>query len=493
MINDIQDTIVALSSAPGPGGRAIIRLSGANAFEIVCSVFKPNEVSPADSESEQYAELSPQYSVPGTQYPMPSTQFSISNPQSSVPRTPHSVLSTSSSCRRHEGFIRLPEFQPLIPASLLVWPEPRTFTGQNLAELHLLSCPPLVDWLVTSLLNAGARAAQPGEFTQRAFLAGKLDLPRAEAVLGVIEAGNRDELKQALVQLAGGVTRPLEGLREDLLNLLAEVEAGLDFAEEDIRFVHPEELLKRIAKGMAQVTLLSKQLEKRATSGSAFRVVLAGRPNAGKSSLFNALTGAAALVSPEPGTTRDYLVRRMVIDETAIDLIDTAGWREQLNSIDEQAQLLGKQQTGQADLILLCMEAGLEIGEDEQELLSRTGLPAVLGIATKSDLAEAPVEYLATSAKTEAGLEALRILLADQARSHQKNSGLAPSLSRCRHHVQVTLEHLRRAHSIVLFLEPSELLALELRGALDELGTLVGAVYTDDLLDRIFSRFCIGK
>ena len=473
MVSDIQDTIVALSSAPGPGGRAIVRLSGGKAFPIAFAFFEPIGA--------------------GTQY--------------SVPRTSYSVPVR----RRYEGALCLRELPSPLPASLLVWPEPRTYTGQNLAELHLLSSPPLVELLITSLLNAGARAAQPGEFTQRAFLAGKLDLPRAEAVLAVIEAGDRDDLKQALVQLAGGVSQPLQGLRDDLLDLLAEVEAGLDFAEEDIRFVQPEEMLKRLAKGLAQVTLLSKQLEKRALSGSTFRVVLAGQPNAGKSSLFNALTGAAALVSPEPGTTRDYLVRRMLVDGIPIDLIDTAGRGWDRTLIDSQAQLLGIQQTEEADLILLCVESCIEFRDDEFEFTTRSGSRPVLRVVTKCDLAKPlaplakplaplakplakpPDEYLATSAKTRAGLDVLQKALADRARSSQKESALASSLSRCKHHVQATLEHLRRAHSIVLFSEPSEVLALELRGALDELGSLVGAVYTDDLLDRIFSRFCIGK
>src|SRR5262249_39055725 len=158
-----------------------------------------------------------------------------------------------------------------------------------LTEIHTLSSPPLVELLIAALLGAGARAARPGEFTLRAFLAGKLDLTRAEAVLGVIEAGSRAELTQAPAQLAGGSARAPQELRDDLLNLLADVEAGLDFAEEDIHFVGRTDLLTHLGKGMALVTLLGKQLDQRAVAGRPFRVVLAGRPNAGKSSLFNAL------------------------------------------------------------------------------------------------------------------------------------------------------------------------------------------------------------
>ena len=161
-----------------------------------------------------------------------------------------------------------------------------------------------MDLLVSQLLRGGARAARPGEFTLRAFLAGKLDLTRAEAVLGVIQADERDDLRQALAQLAGGVGGPMTALRDDLLNLLADVEAALDFADEDVRFVGAEETLQRLAAGLAQLTLLKRQLEQRAVSERPFRAVLVGRPNAGKSSLFNALTGAAALVSTESRARR---------------------------------------------------------------------------------------------------------------------------------------------------------------------------------------------
>jgi tRNA modification GTPase len=445
MLPDLQDTIVALSSAPGPGGRAIVRISGPAAWQVAETVFS----------SDQHGEPAQR--------------------------------------RLYAGRLRLPGLTETLPADLYYWPAPHTYTGQDLVEIHTWSCPPLIDLLIGQLLSGGARAAQAGEFTLRAFLAGKLDLTRAEAVLGVIEAGSRDALQHALAQLAGGLARPLQVLRDDLLDLLAEIEAGLDFAEEDIQFVNQEELLKRLARGIAQVTLVQKQLVQRAVSGRPFRVVLAGRPNAGKSSLFNALAGAdAALVSPEPGTTRDYLVCILKVDGVPIELVDTAGWREAAGSVEAQAQNLGRDQADQADLLLACLEAGQPVSDTDRALLARTAPPAVVGIATKCDLAAAPPELLPTSAVTGVGLERLRALLGERARAHAR-PGLAPSVSRCRHHVEAILGHLRQAHAAVLFEDPGEILALELRGALDDLGEMVGAVYSEDLLDRIFSRFCIGK
>jgi tRNA modification GTPase len=438
----LRDTITALSTASGPGARAIVRISGLAASSAVASVF-----------------ASAQPLIAGQR----------------------ALLS---------GHLRLPDLAPL-PADVYFWPAPHSYTGQDVAEIHLLSSPPLVDLLIARLLQAGCRAAGPGEFTLRAFLAGKLDLTRAEAVHAVIESGSRDELTHALKQLAGGMARPLQELRDDLLNLLADVEAGLDFADEDIRFVQPEEMLQRLSKALAQVTLLGKQLDRRGVAERVFRVVLTGRPNAGKSSLFNALAGGNALVSPEPGTTRDYLVQRLSLGGLLVELIDTPGWQTASGTIETQAQTLAREQAEQADVLLLCLESGVAVAVEEETMCRQTH-PPVVAITTKCDLVTAHSGVPATSAVTGAGIEALRALLAERARCH-KQPALAPSLSRCRHHVESCLEQLRRAHSIVLFEEPPELLALELRGALEQLGEMVGTVYTDDLLDRIFSRFCIGK
>jgi tRNA modification GTPase len=221
--------------------------------------------------------------------------------------------------------------------------------------------------------------------------------------------------------------------------------------------------------------------------------VLVGRPNAGKSSLFNALAGTpAALTSPVPGTTRDYLVQTLRMADVAIDLVDTAGRRVQSGAIEIQAQELSAGQTARADLVVLCREAGTIADREETDLLGGHNLADVLLVNTKCDLAEPTTDAHPTSSVTGAGINELRVELARRARA-QLQPALAPSLSRCTHHIDACLAYLRHAHATVLDEEPLEILALELRGALDELGEMVGAVYTDDLLDRIFSRFCIGK
>lgn len=436
MALSLHDTIVALATPPGPGGRAILRLTGRGAFDL--------------------------------------------------PRAVGIDLPTTT--RRTVTAFALP-----LPGEAYLWPAPRTYTGQALAELHLVvGCVPLVERLLADLVAAGARPAEAGEFTLRAFLAGKIDLTRAEAVLGVIEAGSRQQLRQALAQLAGNLARPLAALREDLLNLLADVEAALDFADEDLSFQTPEQMLHRLAAALAQVTLVQRQLAQRAVHDRRFRVVLAGRPNAGKSALFNALTGGSALVSAAAGTTHDYLERRVDLGRVSLELVDTAGWQAGADEVTEQAQRLAREQAEKADLILLCLPADEALRDDERELLARRSHPPVLAVTTKSDLGPAPTERPAVSATTGQGIAELRRLLVERA-GRGEEAPLAPSLSRCRGHVERCLDHLRRAHALVVEQDPPELIALELREALEQLGRLTGAVYTDDLLDRIFSRFCVGK
>jgi tRNA modification GTPase len=292
------------------------------------------------------------------------------------------------------------------------------------------------------------------------------------------------------------------------------VEAALDFADEDIEFVGKTETLTRIAAALAHLTNLQRQLDSRTVSGRPVRVALVGLPNVGKSSLFNALAGGpAALVSPEAGTTRDYLRKTLDLGGVTVELIDTAGWQDATDTIAEQAQRLGREQATRADVILWCVEPGGTFDPADEARLRATGAE-VLRVETKTDLASRvsndpgfiddpgsalknpsvgtggppiPASVIAPN-----GTDALRAALTERVASLAR-SPLAPSQSRCRHHIEACIARLREAHRHAVFDDPPELLALALRSALEPLGEMVGAVYTNDLLDRIFSRFCIGK
>ncbi len=427
------DTIAAVASAPGLGRRAVVRVSGPAARPVAESLGVPADWRPGRV------------------------------------------------CR--DIPLRLSGITSPLPADIYFWAGPASATGQDVVELHAVGSPPLVERLLADLIAAGARPARPGEFTLRAFLAGKKDLPQAEAVLGVIEAGSDADLHQALGQLAGGVTGPLAALRDDLLDLLADVEAALDFADEDVTFVERPDVLHRLAAGLARLSNLRRQLDARGVSGRPVRVTLVGAPNAGKSSLFNALTGADALVSEQAGTTRDYLTRTLDLGGVTVELTDTAGWDESAEPIAAQAQRLGRGAAAVADLLVWCVPAGEPFAGDP-------GGPAVR-VATKADLHPA-ADGVPASVVRSGGLDALRAELAGRVAALVRPP-LAPSLSRCRGHVEAASGHLRAAHRHVLELDPPELLAAALRASLDQIGELAGAVYTPDLLDRIFSRFCVGK
>lgn len=409
---------------------------------------------------------------------------------------------------RHPAWqaVELPLAEGLaLPGELLVWPDERSFTGQPAAEFHTLGSPPLVQAAFGKFVSAGARPARPGEFTLRAFLAGRADLTQAEAVLGVIHARDERELETALSQLAGGLRTRIERLRGELLDVLAHLEAGLDFVEEeDVRFVTTGELTRALAAAAEAVDALLAASRGRTLVESLPRVVLHGPPNAGKSSLFNALlrrfgndATAAALVSPVPGTTRDYLVGRLRHGAREFLLVDVAGDETPLDPISAAAQSGRREQVEQAALVLQCLDADSAYPSpapakaDPPTLLVRTKCD---GPETAASPASGPLE---TSALTGRGLDRLateitaRLELTTAAA--EAPAFTAATAVRCRENLVTAAAALAAAQAAVRAGVGEELIAADLRGALDGLGPIVGAVCTDDLLDRIFSRFCIGK
>jgi tRNA modification GTPase len=371
-----------------------------------------------------------------------------------------------------------------------------------LAEVHTTGSPPVLGLLLAHCLARGARPAEPGEFTLRAFLSGRLDLTRAEAVLGVIDARNPAQLDAALRQLAGGLFGPIAALRDRLLDVLAHLEANLDFVDEpDVDPLGRAELAEGLARASAEVSALADRLRARDRPDGHPRVVLVGPPNAGKSRLFNALLGdARAIVSPVPGTTRDYLAASCDCDGLTVALIDTAGAEAARNPVEARAQALRHAQAARADLLLDCLPADRPDGDPGREPISEDAVSPDrprLSVRTKADLApDAPAApgVWVTSAATGAGLAALRRAVASALRELTDEGELpATTGARCRDSLARASESLASASATLALGGGDELVAVDLRLALDELGKVVGAVVTDDFLDRIFRRFCIGK
>ena len=451
------DTIVAIASASGVGARGILRLSGSAVIDVLGRCF--HSLSPPGEDGG-----------------------------------PRSV----------DGHLALADSQRL-PAVLYVWPNARTYTRQTSAEIHTVACPALLEAALTQLCACGARLAEPGEFTLRAFLGGRFDLTQAEAVLGVIDARSGSDLETALAQLAGGIARPLAHLRGTLLDVLAHLEAGLDFVEEDIEFITAQQIQAALEGAQQQVRVLVEQMRARSDVAHRVPVALVGRPNVGKSSLFNAIASGEALVSPLAGTTRDYLTARLDLDGVHCELVDTAGLDANLDQdrLQGAAQELATEQHRHANLRLLCLDATCEPNLQEQSTIAQSAPEQMIVVWTKCDLAKAQppsvhapdMVAVETSARTRAGIGQLRGVIRERLlnANHSETGVVATTAARCSTSLRRALRALERASKLNREGRGEEVLAADLRTALDELGAVAGAVYTDDILDRVFSRFCIGK
>lgn len=446
------DCIAAVASAAGGGARGIVRISGLQVAEVIRKCFE------ADGEFEPTAVRRAQVFA---------------------------------------GRVRLSATAIELPCRLYFWPSARSYTGQPSAELHAVGSPPLLEQLLDVVRRAGARLAQPGEFTLRAFLAGRIDLTQAEAVLGVIDARNGSELASALEQLAGGLGAPLRRLRGDLLDLLADLEAGLDFVNEDIPFISRDSLVKRLMLGRESVGLAATQMHERDATSAPLRVVLIGAPNAGKSSLFNALAGGGrAIVADVPGTTRDYLVAQIEFGGAECELVDTAGMEEtELDVVASESQSFRSKAQERAEIEIWCRDAAKPWAIESPAPAAQGAIRIPVWTKIDSAVIRPPVGALATSIVTGAGLaelrDALRIAVLDWTQQH--GGGVRATAARCRATLDEALTALARAQTLAEASLGEELVAAEVRSALHAVGEVVGAVYTDDLLDRVFSRFCIGK
>jgi tRNA modification GTPase len=378
---------------------------------------------------------------------------------------------------------------------------PASFTGEDVVELHGHGGAVVMDSLLNAALEHGARQADPGEFTQRAFLNDKLDLAQAEAVADLIESGSAEAARAALRSLQGEFSARVHELVDGVIHLRTWVEAAMDFPEEEIDFLADQKVLDQVDDLLQQFTRLEQEAKQGVLLSDGMHLVIAGRPNAGKSSLLNKLAGYdAAIVTDIPGTTRDLLRENITIDGMPVHVVDTAGIRSHGDAIEKEGIRRAKAELEIADRALLVIETDDELAKDDELYAELPAGLAVTVVHNKIDLRDQDAAISQRDGQTEIYLSALTGEGIDLLREHLREAagftGQGGSLSARRRH----LDALRKAHTQVRTAKSQltdnragELMAEELRAAQQSLNEITGEFTSDDLLGEIFSSFCIGK
>jgi tRNA modification GTPase len=379
---------------------------------------------------------------------------------------------------------------------------PNSYTAEDLVEIAAHGSPVVLNLLLRNALELGARLAEPGEFTQRAFLSGHIDLTQAEAVRDLIEAQTLTQARQAASQLGGALSGRVAPVKQSLVELVALLEAGIDFAEDDVDVTGEQEIARRIDALKEPLIALEASFARGRIVHDGLSLAIVGRPNAGKSSLFNRLVERdRAIVTATPGTTRDLVTERISLEGIPLELVDTAGLRESLEEAEQLGIARSREALADAAVVLIVLDATQPLNEEEHRLLEAVeGRPAIVAI-NKSDLeGAAPIPHdtigipgLKTSALTGEGIPALRErILAIVTGGAAAETGMLTSL---RHHqaIETALSALSGAATANAGSIPHEMILLDLYRALWALDSLTGQTTSDDILNLIFSTFCIGK
>jgi len=393
---------------------------------------------------------------------------------------------------------------------------PNSYTGEDVVEIAAHGAPVLLEYIVRQCCAGGARVAEPGEFTQRAFLAGRIDLTQAEAVNDLIGSSTLEQARVAARQMGGALAKAVAPVKAELVGLVAEMEAGIDFAEDDIDVMAAERIAKKINEVRAPLVDLERSFAYGRVVREGFRLAIVGRPNAGKSSLFNRLVERErAIVTAAPGTTRDTVSERVAMEGIPVELIDTAGLRNREGT--DEAERLGiarsREAMAEADVVLLVVDATVGISQEDRAVLERgaSSGSAVLVAWNKSDLveevqgsrfevrgtnaADCEVRAISTSALTGEGIEELRTAIVAAVAGAEGGLRESAMLTNLRQHqaVEQALRGLDAARLAANAGIPHEMLLLDLYESLRGLDALTGATTSEDILRLIFSRFCIGK
>ena len=447
-----EETIVAISTPPGRGGIGIVRLSGPASRAIAEPLLKlRHPLAPAQA---RFAE----------------------------------ILDTTG--------------ETLDEAVVTYFAAPNSYTSEDIVEIAAHGSPVLLDHLLRQCIAAGARLAEPGEFTQRAFLSSRLDLTQAEAVHDLIESTTLHQARIAAQQLRGSLSREITPIKQKLIALIAALEAGIDFAEDDIDLLPQSEITTQIAAIQAPLIALEQTFTYGRIVRDGFTLAIVGRPNAGKSSLFNGLVQRdRAIVTATPGTTRDLITERVSFEGIPVELIDTAGLRHSTDEAESIGITKSREAMAEADVVLLVLDATEPLHEEDQAAITSLEDRPLLIVVNKQDIANTaqrtrPIIHptIETSALTGTGLPELRhailSLIAKQAPNVE--TALLTNLRQQQSVVSATAA-LTRAKLAATKIIPHEMLLLDLYEALHSLDSLTGTTTSDDILGLIFSKFCIGK
>ena len=480
----LDDTICAVATPAGEGGVGIVRVSGLQAFPIASNIVRLHNTK---SLSE------------------------VKSHQMYVGKFLWGQFRTHDK-ENHGSAAVLDEVLVVIMRA------PRSYTGEDVVEVHGHGGPLIVHAICEALTQCGARMAEPGEFTKRAFLNGRLDLTQAEAVLDTIQANSLHGLKLAQDHLQGGLSGVIHGHRDGLVKLLAHVEAEMDFGEEDIQFIKQNELKEKLHVMAGDIEKLIESAHEGRIIREGIRTVILGRPNVGKSSLLNALLDVdRAIVSQIPGTTRDVLEESITVEGLMIRLFDTAGLRETADEVEQEGMARAEAAIKQADVLIMTFDQSQPLSEKDIDfikpynqkprvmILNKHDLPPKVSLEDfqtlvrqyeKDDEQSSPqTEYVQASAVTGEGIDEIKRAIKKLAVGQRNEAGDSVLVCRLRQKVllQRAAEALHNAITAIDDTQSAECLAVELRMALQALGEIVGTVTNEDILDQIFKEFCIGK
>jgi tRNA modification GTPase len=451
------ETIVAVATPPGRGGIGIVRLSGPDAARIAEPMLRLR--NPLAHAQARFADL-----------------------------------------------LDLDTLERLDEAVVTFFAAPHSYTGEDVVEVASHGSPVILETLVRQALAGGARLAAPGEFTQRAFLSGRIDLTQAEAVRDLIEAQTLYQVRVAAQQLHGALSQRIKPIKEGLVALIALLEAGIDFAEDDVDVLPGAEILSRVEEISLLLQPIAESFARGRIVHAGLMLAIVGRPNAGKSSLFNRIVQRErAIVTAAPGTTRDLVTERVSLGGIPVELVDTAGMREASDEAEQIGVRKSREALADADMVLMVLDATAVLEQEELELLATLAQRRALVVVNKSDLARPPaameealgglgLPVVHTSALSGEGVGELKqkMLAMVGDRTAETEGGMLTSL-RQYEAVAATLEGLAAGAAAAGQNIPHEMVLLDLYGALRHLDSLTGETTSDDILNLIFSTFCIGK